>query len=380
MNNIAKPGKIVIISLLICFGYGHSAFSQDYKALIDSVATDSTRHNSFAPLPFIFYTPETNLFFSFSGIYTFYADPKDRTTRPSIIAGTGIYTLKKQFISNIYLNRWSKGNKNHYLVELTYIKFNYLYYGIGNQTLLKDEQKINEDRFEFVYSSEHKLLSGLYVGIEAQLKKEKFYGSAPTAIYNNTYPNASAGGLISRIGASIIYDTRNTYTYPTSGAYYKAIYSHTLPKNLSDFNFHRIKLETRNFITMQKKHTIGFHSYFESIQGDLPFFELPQMGNQYIMRGYYTGRFRDQNLAASQVEYRLHFTEHWAVAFFGGTGGVFNNNSLSWSTLKPNYGTGFRYLLDKDSGLHLRLDVGFGEKRPGEGIIWNPYFFIGEAF
>ncbi len=37
----------------------------------------------------------------------------------------------------------------------------------------------------------------------------------------------------------------------------------------------------------------------------LPFYLLPEMGNDNIMRGYYTGRYRDQNYLAAQAEIPL---------------------------------------------------------------------------
>jgi hypothetical protein len=118
------------------------------------------------------------------------------------------------------------------------------------------------------------------------------------------------------------------------------------------------------------------------------------MGSAFIMRGYYTGRYRDQNFAAGQLEYRLRFVapdvkpthtfesilSRLGLVFFGGTGSVFSNANFTLSNFKPNYGLGLRYFYDKPSGINIRADYGMGEKPTGEPRVGNFYLFIGEAF
>ncbi len=60
---------------------------------------------------------------------------------------------------------------------------------------------------------------------------------------------------------------------------------------------------------------------------------------------------------------------------FAGAGDVYNNvNEFQFKNLKPTYGFGARFMIDKDENLNLRFDVGFGKGVNGF------YLGIAEAF
>ena len=98
------------------------------------------------------------------------------------------------------------------------------------------------------------------------------------------------------------------------------------------------------------------------------------------MRGYYTGRFRDNNQIATQAEFRflplpLGFSNRIGAAMFGGVATVFPNfenlnlNKIAWSA-----GGGLRFLLFPKKDIYTRID--YALTKEGSGF----YFFIGEAF
>jgi len=65
-----------------------------------------------------------------------------------------------------------------------------------------------------------------------------------------------------------------------------------------------------------------------------------------MMRGYYTGRFRDRNFIAGQTELRYRFADRFGVAAFAGTGEVFHANSWPASlnpTMAAVYATSLMY-------------------------------------
>ena len=52
-------------------------------------------------------------------------------------------------------------------------------------------------------------------------------------------------------------------------------------------------------------HAFGIQGYAAPPAWNVPFTPLPGLGGQFRMRGYFDGRFRDQNALISQVEYRF---------------------------------------------------------------------------
>ena len=375
--NLNKLHRITY-SLFFCLAFLISETHAEGAAVIDSTGKDSIRKNSFLPVPILNYSPETSFLFGISALHTFYLG-KDSITRPSFAFITGIYTLKKQIISDLYINSWGKENKYHYLFDLSYLKYNYFYYGIGNETKLSNEEMLDQKKLELSFNIERKITNTFYAGADVSYKNDHYSAPWTTGIWDPVNTIGAKGGKIPRAGVAFIYDSRDTYTDARKGNYAKLNLSHTMP-GISDFDFTKVAFESRHFFTLKEKHTFGFNTNIETTQGQQPFFELRTMGSPFMMRGYYTGRFRDQNYVAAQTEYRYRFSKRVGVVAFAGTGMVFRNDNFALARLKPNYGIGLRYFYDPASRINIRLDYGFGAKSPGEKRINNFYLFIGEAF
>ncbi|MCX7973665.1 MAG: hypothetical protein N3B16_04105 [Candidatus Aminicenantes bacterium] len=50
---------------------------------------------------------------------------------------------------------------------------------------------------------------------------------------------------------------------------------------------------------------LAWQIFFPSVEGSSSFKNYPKIGGETIMRGYYSGRYRDKYLLAFQGEYRL---------------------------------------------------------------------------
>jgi outer membrane translocation and assembly module TamA len=189
------------------------------------------------------------------------------------------------------------------------------------------------------------------------------------------------GGTTAYIGPSFIFDSRNNNTYTTKGALITSYLN--IMKGIGSNNGYSgglFNLEYAQFFKVSKRFVIGLNIQEQSLTGSQsPFYLLPAMGNDEIMRGYYNGRFRDRNLIAGQTELRYRLADRFGIVGFLGTSEVFNN-SFSLDQLKPNYGGGLRYFFDTEKGLSIRIDYGVGEKRPGESRQSGVYIGLGEAF
>ena len=94
------------------------------------------------------------------------------------------------------------------------------------------------------------------------------------------------------------------------------------------------------------------------------------------MRGYYYGRYRDENYVMAQAEHRQYFWRCFGYVLFFGLGEVFGESPMSLDGLRFSAGVGLRYLFDKTEGVNLRMDYGIGLGQDTNGI----YFGLGEAF
>ncbi|WP_207422045.1 BamA/TamA family outer membrane protein [Desertivirga brevis] len=343
----------------------------------------SGRKGYFLPLPAVAYSQETGWQFGLVTLTSFYTDKADTLTRNSTISGLASITTKKQTHFALKPDIWSPGNKYHYTADIKYRNFPFNFYGIGNDTRKSNEDVITQKLFRVGGEVEKKLKPGIYTGATLNYEHYSYTDKEEGGLYsNNLALHDKDGGDVLFAGLSQIIDSRNTNTYTTRGTYIKVNYSFA-PDFFGGANFtgSLFKVDFRTFKSYNPKATLGFNLNYQTLQGSRPpFYLLPQLGNDQVMRGYYTGRYRDQNLLAAQSEFRYRFIPRIGAAAFLGYGTVYAINGFSLSSLKPSVGAGLRYFISPKGGTTLRLDYAFGEKRADEKRQQGFYLSFGEAF
>lgn len=359
------------------------------------VAKDSLRASSFFPLPVVGYSPEKGLEFGVAALYSYYGDKRNPSplTRNSTISILTTFTTNNQFKLDLRSENWSRNNDWHIKTNLRYHNFPVYFYGLGDTTHYADRSLVGNKRYKALVEAEKRVTSHFYAGLSVQYQDDVFTADDEKGIYPEGSLVDKKGGYATFLGVTGVYDNRDNQNYCTNGTFirFNAAYA---PAFLSKHPLWRLELKASHFIPITHKSTLGLNGYGHSLQGKtLPFYLLPEMGNDNIMRGYYTGRYRDQNYLAAQAEYRyfvdpkmhiklwfIDLRPTFALAGFAGTGTVFENGGFSFSRLKPNYGLGIRYFYDKSARITIRADYGWGEKRPGEKRQSGFYISLSEAF
>ncbi|WP_242689164.1 BamA/TamA family outer membrane protein [Pedobacter sp. SYSU D00535] len=356
------------------------------RKLIDKLTSangDSTRSGSFLILPSVGYAQETGWEFGIVSLSSFYTDKTDTLTRPSTLGGLAAFTTKKQYNFVLKPDIWSPGNRYHYHVELRYKDFPFNFYGVGDQTREADKDVITQRLIRVAAEAEKLLKRGAYLGLNLSYENYRYTDQQSGGIFE-TSPSLRDrnGGEVVYIGLSQIVDSRDINTYTTRGTYLKFNYSF-IPDLFGGENFtgSLFKFDLRTFKSYNPKTVLGFNLVYNTLQGsNTPFYLMPQLGNDQIMRGYYSGRYRNDNLLAAQTELRYRLIPRFGVAAFAGAGTVYGNRLLRLNNVKPSYGGGIRYFVDPKKGMTLRFDYAFGEKRPGEERQKGFYLSLNEAF
>ncbi|PWS30949.1 BamA/TamA family outer membrane protein [Pedobacter paludis] len=344
---------------------------------------DTTRKASFLPIPSFGYSQETGFEFGVGAIYSYYTDRKDTLTRSSNFSLNATYSTKKTYNVTLKGDAWSPGNKYHFIGDVRFKKMPFNFYGMGNNTQKTDEDKLVMNQVKALFDAEKSFISHAYTGVSLGFENYKFTDQALGGIFSNN-PNIldKDGGSVVYVGLSQSYDTRNSNNYPTKGFFGRVTYQYAPHFFGGDsFTGSQIKLDLRNFWSISNKVVVGIQGIYYTIQSSkTPFYLLQQLGNDQIMRGYYGGRYRDENLMASQVELRYRFMNRFGVVGFVGVGKVFDNGNFDFKSMKPNYGFGGRYFFDTAKGLSVRVDYGIGEKLANEKRQSGFYISLAEAF
>lgn len=318
------------------------------------------------PVPAIGYSPETKTYVGAVTLLTFdlYDDSTTRTSNAKVEFN---YTWERQMILeggwNYFFNRekWFTQGLVHYS------HYPDLYYGIGPDTPLENE---------LIYTSHRLVLDGqllknighqIFTGLNVRYIR---YSNLQTEDIN-PYPELMGQSTFG-LGYSLMKDSRDNLLTPTRGAYLYFNSSY----NFSQGNYLNLTMDMRYYKTWKQKYTLSGRLINEVNTGNPPFYDLAVLGGDKYVRGYYYGRYRDNNLTSLQSEFRMPLYRRWGLAFFGGMSELYSKtNPYGLSDFKYNYGTGIRFLVDKTERINLRLDYALGSDH-------NSGFYIsfGESF
>lgn len=331
--------------------------------------------------PTLAYAPETKWEIGFNSLYVYYAKG-DTANRLSEINGFAFFTLENQYGLWVDHAIYSDLDRWFFLGRLRLQSFPLFYHGIGMDTPTEYTARVDANQIIIKERVLRKLKKNLFLGVELEYQRLAAVDFVLAESSNNAFefPLGYKGSNNLGLGFGLVQDNRHNVLNVRKGFFSELAFLHYNPTWGSSFKFTSILSDTRVYTPIGKNNVLAAQLLGQFNFGDVPFNQLAQMGGESIMRGYYYGRFRDNNQLAAQVEYRFlplpfSFTNRIGAAVFAGTGTVFNQLiDLNISNLTVSGGLGLRFLLFPKKDIWTRLDFAF--TREGTGF----YLFIGESF
>lgn len=275
---------------------------------------------------------------------------------------------------NLPFNLFIKNRAYHLYGELGYNRYFYNFYGVGNE---EPESYVERYGIEFPrirLTALKKIRKHFYAGLRYAYDNMTLFDLDSTGkLITGTIPG-SKGGVVSGFGAVFLVDSRDNVFYPSKGLWSELVIYHDDPKTGSTFNYTRIAFDFVKYFHYEEN-ILALNLYSIYSDSDLPFFQMGNLGGMKKMRGFYEGRYRDNNLLVFQAEYRRHL--FWLLGFtlFGDIGQVAHRyDSFQADHWRYTYGVGLRLMLNEQQKINMRFDVAVGNKR----IL--PYFTVAEAF
>lgn len=333
------------------------------------------RNKGIKILPIAFYLPETSIGAGVLAYKLFRVSKSDTVSRKSNFQSYASYTLNKQFALE---NEWQIFTKKENYVfsgKLDYTRFPEYFYGIGNFTPESGKELYSFDMIRFQSKNVKHLGKKIFVGIQYDLqylfnmKKDEFSMMIPSNV------SGTEGYFVSGIGGVVISDTRNNVLNSSKGHYAEVLFSVNDKITFSKYNYTTVSVDLRKYFTVANRYTFALHGYGNFNSGTVPFRAMPAIGGARYLRGYYRGRFRDNNLIVFQGEARIPLFWRIGIVGFGGIGQVSDKvNNFRSDAFKYDYGGGIRYNINKKDNVNIRLDWGFTNE--GNGL----YIVFAEAF
>jgi hypothetical protein len=249
------------------------------------------------------------------------------------------------------------------------------FYGIGSQTL-------EDTRTQYrLRTSEISAYSALHVGRSVDLRlragllnRAAISGATgwrlrPFPDTSALFSDASAPGLDAqpRFGhgdVTLTVDTLDHSGHPRRGMLVQASASLFKDRDLHQFSFRRYEIGGSAFVPLvDELWTIGVRGVAITTvpEGNqrVPFYMLPSLGDQTMLRGYENGRYQDRAMAAVNIESRWALFRHIDAAIFADAGQVAPRLNDLGSSFKSAYGAGLRIHTGVDT--LVRFDVARGE-------------------
>jgi len=331
---------------------------------------DSLKKISAFPFPVVYYAPETRFVFGVGGVATLKPTPD---ARPSSITCGAAYTQNKQILLYATCQLFLDQNKYFIFGEAGYYIYSYFFFGTGQNEVAEELYKV---KFPRIKLNATRLISPhLYAGLGVQFENYNIVETeAGGALNADTIPGAQGSRTLG-LGLQMIYDSRDTVFYPSKGWYANLSAMNNGKHWGGNFNFNRIILDVSRYQAINKNVILALNSYNSFVLGTAPFQQQSQLGSNKQMRGYYQGRFTDNNLMALGAETRFPIYRRFGGVAFANAGVLGSQNDfIRFDDIKFSYGAGIRFNVNRKDHLNMRLDYALG---PGTSGI---YFTIGEAF
>jgi outer membrane protein assembly factor BamA len=355
-----------------------TSISSTYAQVVlpEKDSTSTSKRNKLLIFPVASRTPETNWAFGFAGAYIFHAHSRaDTITRTSTIPFGGLYTLNSQLVLGLGANVFFPGEKYVLRMENSFSSFPDKFWGIGNHTPEGAVEGYDFKQFYINPQLLRKVYRKFFLGINYEYQQVFDFHYGPNSLFEKQDVLGRYGSYVSGLGLVISRDSRNNAYSPDYGSLMQLIYTHFDRALGSQFNYSTAELDIRKFIRITPNQVLALQTFGTFTFGDVPFRNLGVIGSPNVMRGYYSGRYRDKNLLAFQAEYRVHVWWRFGVVGFAGLGQVQNRiGDILLNEFKYSVGGGVRLALLQKERFNLRFDYGFGNQSQAFYVV------VSEAF
>lgn len=346
-------------------------------AKLISISKDTTasilRDKNTLVLPVIFRFPETRWGGGIAGTSTFSFQKDSSWAKPSQISYGMTITQNRQLLLFAPFTLFLNNNKWYIFNDSGWYRYNYFYYGIGENRVNQEVFNVDFPRVRIVIGRQ--VGKSGYAGIRYGYEAYKITKTEPGGELAKGTIAGSDFSRTSALGLSYIHDKRDQIFYPRKGSFGEFFIFPSRKQFGADVTFTRFYADYSIYKSLRPNIVLATNLVGSAIFGDqVPFNQLSFLGGQKKMRGLYEGFFRDRNTALIQEEIRVELGKVFGIVGFGSIGWMGDQNQLL-RIQKPKFSYGAGLRVATKNHLNLRLDYGFSPYTPGAF-----YATVGEAF
>lgn len=303
-------------------------------------------------------------------------DRRDSSLLPSDITLEGSASLRGFFYVGVSGNTYFPKGRHRLLYDFYFEQQNKQFWGLDYEECSRQDPTFYR-RWNFFgkINYDYRVFDRLYMGAMLDLS----YSSAVHVGDPDYFKGQDTWYYLTGFGISLQYDSRDVPRYPTQGCnvfFRPMVYPAacgTYGRTIWRFTFN-----ADYFQWLWRGGVLAFDFFAQNNLPDVPWMMKEAVGGEYRLRGYYDGRYMDNNMVSFQVELRQRLFWRIGMVLFGGCGAVYPSlKEWEWERILPSYGLGLR--LEFKKGINVRVDYALGRDAwKGEGGIF--VLSIGESF
>ena len=341
----------------------------------DGASDDGPSGSGWSTAPIISYAPETDLGLGAFGVHFFRLGNAPVESRASSLAVVALYTTKGQFIGELIPEFYWNDERWHLWTKFEYRHYPNALWGVGNGLPESNEEWYLESGPRWRIWLRSMLLYSLYLQLRIDGQRMKISRTEPGRLLQSGAVPGHRGGNTTGLGLTLGWDSRDHPQAPRRGGFHEISIMSWSRALGSRYSFSRFYLNLRQYFPLFDTHALALQVNGEFLTEEPPFYRMALLGGQCLLRGYFEGRYRDNDLIAGQAEYRLPLFWRISAVLFAAAGDV-SDRLHNWSLRKLKWaaGGGLRLMLNQDEKLNLRIDAAAGME------TWGIYATAKEAF
>ncbi|WP_198419040.1 BamA/TamA family outer membrane protein [Motilimonas pumila] len=173
------------------------------------------------------------------------------------------------------------------------------------------------------------------------------------------------------VSVKLTYDNRDNTFSPEQGTKVGIKASFHDKAFGGDFEYQKYRVFGQHYQKLNDKWGVAVRGDAQAISGDAPFYARPFLE----MRGMPALRYQGDNTVLAEAEVSYKVNDRWTVLGFAGTGNAFDSDqSIKDTKWRTSRGAGFRYLIARQLGMKVGIDIAKGP------LDWTTHIQFGSAW
>ena len=352
--------------LLLLFSVS-SGLASEIGDEIEEVITDEEESLSifkkdwrFVPVPIPISNPTIGTGLAVAGFSLHPRKEGQSETRTTISGVAGMYTNNESWMGAIFHDGSYGDDKYRAGAGLAYGEFNLKFYGIGNDSPIRDNPISYEakttaflPRILFRLPVNNWFLGTRYVFLKIDNTFD--FSSILPPLPEVRIPTQTSG-----LGLVTVYDSRDSNLLPSDGSWFELMVTAYGDYLGGDFDYEKYMAKWVQYFPLAETFTLAYRLDGQFISGDAPFYDLSTLS----LRGFPGGLYLDDNAITAQVQGSWNFYRRWLGVLFGGGGRIAEDISdMGSKTTRWAGGAGVRYMLNEKQRLAVGIDITYGGNR-----------------